>query len=90
MPHLVLFMHPSGCPRSSHFDEGEEVCFTRVIYPFAILLMFIFLRSDEFPGIPPDFDVVIFGPYLEPMFKTKSRHDDMLAQLENMLISGMS
>jgi len=58
--------------------------------PFGHSLKFICLRSDEFPGIPPDFDVVIFGPYLEPMFKTKSRHDDMLAQLENLLISGMS
>lgn len=46
------------------------------------------LRSDDFPGIPPDYEVVIFGPYLEPMYKTKSKHDDALDQLEKLLVSG--
>lgn len=48
-----------------------------------------FLCSDgAFPAVPPDYESVIFGTYLESKFKTKSKHDAALEKLESLLVQG--
>jgi len=87
MSRSVLFVSPCCGP----LDPSQTQKEVQQTFNSAPLLFAHFLPvSDDFPGIPPDYDVVIFGPYLEPMFRTKSRHDDILAQLENLLVSGLS
>jgi len=84
MSRSVLFVSPCCGPLDPSQTQKE------VLHSFHEECITYFLHiSNDFPGIPPDYDVVIFGPYLEPMFRTKSRHDDILAQLENLLVSGV-
>ena len=45
-------------------------------------------KRTDFPGIPPDYDQVIFSPYLEPMFKVKSKNEATLQKLETLLTNG--
>jgi len=45
------------------------------------------VQSGEFPGIPPDYDQVIFGTFFQPVFKIKSKQDKALEELENLLTS---
>jgi len=56
-----------------------------------LILVLLILRNrrnsgDEFPGIPPNYEEVIFGPMLEPMFKAK-KHKDNLRLLEQLLLA---
>ncbi len=66
-----------------HVKAAKEVTYPKHFQTSSNLVL-----SDGFPGVPPDYEAVMFGPYLDSRFKVKSKHEAALEKLENLLVNG--